>query len=258
MAYLELTRVPPIRSGIELDIETITELAKRIVHIRDIRSIFATGNGLPMQFICDVKCDRCDVMQKRMLNKTQLISYMELIHMDEFGDNKRNCQTVATCGVCKDKENAEKKVRHFASTLSYQKEILRDKEINNKIIIEGYLNIGVGIKDGCTWRDAEKDLRRRIKNCDHKMIATEIKEMDYSDFLKTPYWKIISFLVKKENGFKCVMCNSKENLHVHHKSYELHGYEHTVDGFNLLTSVCSECHEKHHQEFLEPSEEVCV
>jgi hypothetical protein len=247
LTYLEMTTVAPIQSGMELDLETITELARRVVQNKDIRAMFATGDGLPMSYICEVKCDRCEAMQKRALNKTQLISYMELIRRDELGVNKRACQTVATCGICKDKEEAEKKATRIQTTGNYQRALHKNKEENTTRIITGFLMPSAQLKEGKTWVDAERELRSRLNNCDHEQIAQEIKDMEYGEFLQTPYWKIISFLVKKQHEFKCVMCNSKENLHVHHKSYELHGLEHTQAGFAMLTSVCADCHSKHHE-----------
>lgn len=247
LAYLKTIEEAPIQPGIELDLETITELAKRVAQGKDTRAILATGDGLPMSYVCEVRCDRCESVQKRTLNKTQFISYVDLIRHDELGENRQVCETVATCEDCKHKREAEKKENTTEINRSYYIELQKDKEENTKIIIASFLMPNAQLKKGGSWANAERELRLRLNNCDNKQITQEIKDMEYGEFLKTPYWKIISFLVKKYHGFKCVMCNSKENLHVHHKSYELHGSEHTQAGFAMLTSVCAECHSKHHE-----------
>lgn len=247
LSYLEVIRVAPIQDGMQFDLETITEIAKKVSQNKDIRTLFATGNGLPMYFLCDVKCDRCDSVQTKELKKTQLISYIQLIRSNQVNGLKHDYQTVATCAICKDKEESEKKSSRIESQIAFSEMLIKEKDKNNTIILDNFLSSNARLNKGQKWVDAEKELRRRLNNCDHELIAEEIEEMEYSEFLRTPYWKIISFLVKKKNGFKCAMCNSKENLHVHHKSYDLHGYEHTKDGFDMLTTVCADCHSKHHE-----------
>lgn len=72
-------------------------------------------------------------------------------------------------------------------------------------------------------------------------IAARIKQMPYSDFLKTPYWNIIADLKKAVSGC-CVLCCSDKRLEVHHPTYEWHGYEHRH--FNDLVVLCHDCHAK--------------
>ena len=68
--------------------------------------------------------------------------------------------------------------------------------------------------------------------------------MPYKEFLKTPYWKIISEFQKYESDYCCVICGSKTNLNVHHTTYKNHGNE----ALNLedLITVCRDCHRKIH------------
>lgn len=77
------------------------------------------------------------------------------------------------------------------------------------------------------------------------IVERRIKEMNYADFLKTPYWVAISYKVKHNAKFKCCMCGGGNGtLQVHHRTYNTHGRELTnlVD----LTCVCNKCHSKHH------------
>jgi len=72
--------------------------------------------------------------------------------------------------------------------------------------------------------------------------------MEYSDFLKTPYWKGVSEKKKSQAEFKCQLCSSNANLATHHRTYETHGYE--INYLKDLIVLCKECHSKFHEEEL--------
>ena len=71
-----------------------------------------------------------------------------------------------------------------------------------------------------------------------------LRSLKYEDFLKTRYWMAISKRLR--DGAKCEICGSTENLHVHHKTYEHHGYEHLY--LEDLQCLCNDCHLKVHHE----------
>ncbi len=77
------------------------------------------------------------------------------------------------------------------------------------------------------------------------LIESAIKEMDYSDFLKTCYWKAIANRKRYEAKYSCELCPSKIDICVHHKTYEHHGLEHRYYKIDLIC-LCRKCHEKHH------------
>ena len=83
-------------------------------------------------------------------------------------------------------------------------------------------------------------------NVDWKIIKGYINDINYCDFLKTPYWKAISERVKYKAKYKCQICNSTDNLCVHHRSYSSHGDE--VHNLEDLICICQDCHTKHHFE----------
>lgn len=68
--------------------------------------------------------------------------------------------------------------------------------------------------------------------------------IDYDTFLDSDYWKKIRSRVIKKFKYACALCNSKKNIHVHHRTYENLGKE----NLNLedLIVLCSECHAKFH------------
>lgn len=66
-------------------------------------------------------------------------------------------------------------------------------------------------------------------------------------FLRTPYWNAISLYAKSKANFSCQLCNSKENLRTHHRTYERHGYEHRDEVIKQdLIVLCDDCHSKFH------------
>ena len=78
-------------------------------------------------------------------------------------------------------------------------------------------------------------------------IAKRIAEMSYDNFLCTPYWKAISDYVKHKFNCVCKLCKSTDNLNVHHKIYDNHGYEHRMNVIETdLTVLCRDCHKKIH------------
>lgn len=75
-------------------------------------------------------------------------------------------------------------------------------------------------------------------------VSKHIKDMEYRDFLETPYWKAIAAHTKFRAGYRCQLCNSRMGLVTHHRDYGIHGREH-VHIYDLIV-LCSYCHEKFH------------
>lgn len=66
----------------------------------------------------------------------------------------------------------------------------------------------------------------------------------YTDFLQSTYWYKTRKIVLKRDNNMCTKCGSKENLHVHHLTYDNHHNE-RAHLENLIT-VCKSCHEEIH------------
>lgn len=78
-------------------------------------------------------------------------------------------------------------------------------------------------------------------------VADYINQLDYYDFLKTPYWQAISLYAKYLAKYRCALCGCSEDLVTHHKTYERHGYEHKKEVIKEdLIVLCNDCHEKFH------------
>lgn len=95
--------------------------------------------------------------------------------------------------------------------------------------------------------------RRRSGDSASKCMAKELAEqrqkeivalrlLPYSEYLKTDHWQHTRKRALIIAGYACHLCNSKDRLQVHHKTYERRGYESQED----LTVLCERCHKKFH------------
>jgi hypothetical protein len=66
----------------------------------------------------------------------------------------------------------------------------------------------------------------------------------YQGFLRSNYWQQARSAVLTRDGHRCVHCNSKYRLQVHHRRYFRRGTE--LENLHLLETVCRDCHEKEH------------
>jgi 5-methylcytosine-specific restriction endonuclease McrA len=66
--------------------------------------------------------------------------------------------------------------------------------------------------------------------------------MEYKEYLLSDEWKKKRKAVLKRAGYRCQLCNSNENLHVHHRTYENIFHEDLGD----LTVLCGNCHKIFH------------
>lgn len=65
------------------------------------------------------------------------------------------------------------------------------------------------------------------------------KFIDYYSYIKSSRWRRVRRKRLRIDGFQCAICGAKENLQVHHQSYERLGQQGEV--FDLVT-LCRECH----------------
>lgn len=69
-----------------------------------------------------------------------------------------------------------------------------------------------------------------------------LKEMDYSEYLKTPEWKTLAVTTKRRYDGKCALDDTHAAIDAHHRTYVRRGRERSND----LIPLCRECHEKFH------------
>lgn len=69
--------------------------------------------------------------------------------------------------------------------------------------------------------------------------------MNYKDQLKTPEWKAKRDAIVERDLHKCVRCDAKKSLQVHHLYYNLSCNAWEYPDTALIT-LCKSCHEKEH------------
>lgn len=67
--------------------------------------------------------------------------------------------------------------------------------------------------------------------------------LPYRVYLKTPHWQKVRAAALEHAGHRCALCNSSQNLEVHHRTYERRGAERPAD----VTVLCDDCHKRHHR-----------
>lgn len=113
---------------------------------------------------------------------------------------------------------------------------------NTSYYIKTYLNPNG--KWGIEYSGKQRiDLVRRA-DVNWTSISDHIKDMNYQDFLGTPYWKAIAAYIKYRAGYRCQLCNDLTGLIAHHRDYSIHGLEHVY--MHDLIALCNYCHQKFH------------
>jgi len=79
----------------------------------------------------------------------------------------------------------------------------------------------------------------QIEDCLVRNGVCDTENMRYDLYLLTPQWKTIRRLKLEQAGHKCQVCASKNNLQIHHNTYDRRGRERLDD----LTVLCNQCHE---------------
>ncbi len=70
----------------------------------------------------------------------------------------------------------------------------------------------------------------------------DFQTMPYAEYLQTSDWATRRAKALRFAGYRCQICNSPEELNVHHRTYERLGHEHMGD----LITLCKNCHEIFH------------
>lgn len=199
--------------------------------VERVKSLFKKGDE--SVYDVELKCERCGKIFIIRASKSKIYTILQHLR----GNSKRDYVHLF-CPDCECIHKEEEKQK-----MSQLKEKLHREELEKtKIYIDSYLDPNKSWKKGVkTWVKID-ELKRAMGN--PLDIANFIKNMSYADFLKTPYWNAIAENVKKKANYRCQMCNSTENLNVHHRSYQNHGNE--LHHMEDLICLCKECHTKYH------------
>lgn len=99
--------------------------------------------------------------------------------------------------------------------------------------------------DSCRESEMQENFARYQKEQrTSERRRSELAQMPYPEYLKTPEWNDRRKRQLRTAGYSCQVCNaSKTVLDVHHRTYERRGNEHYKD----LIVLCRGCHSTFHQ-----------
>jgi 5-methylcytosine-specific restriction endonuclease McrA len=69
-----------------------------------------------------------------------------------------------------------------------------------------------------------------------------LREMSYSEYLKTYHWRTMRRLALEASEQRCILCDSPDDLDVHHRTYDRKAAERMTD----VVVLCRSCHERVH------------
>lgn len=218
-----------IAPGDEIPIEVIDILkdGKTVDRVE----CFSSGNR-KMPYIAHVYCTECGNPTVSQLSKAKLLQYLQ--------NNQR-----VLCDYCKQNEDAI-----IARERAEWRAQVETKKARQAQEISNFIDKCISPTETKLSGDELLTIYRQISQLrplgDEK-LKNAICNLSYRDFLRTLYWKAVSYYAKRRAGFACQMCGSQQDLATHHRTYARHGQEHTYDCVREdLIILCQNCHAKFH------------
>lgn len=180
------------------------------------------------KYTIELKCFCCGKIYTDSGSKTKILKVIR------YKPEKKVCPV---CEAKKEEEDQQQRVK-------MREEYNANAKANAEEFVKVYLEPGYDFQN--KRDDMFYMLRNKLFFSNAEEIAEAINDMTYQDFLDTPYWKTIARHVRKRAKYKCQLCSSSSELHVHHKTYENHGYELQRCETDLIC-LCADCHEKFHE-----------
>lgn len=201
-------------------------------------------NNLPAPAKADVLTDIASMLETLALHSIDTASILSDNGIEASSWYIQNDEDLVAY-TQKAKQSADK-LRDIAWSLVYDSSVAKIKSagLSYDEFVKEYLIPGASYSKESQDRFLKFYIMDRAIMNDRDKVAAFIKNMNYKDFLRTPYWRIIAEERKKFAG-KCACCGSTEKLAVHHPTYVNHGYEH--ENIWELTVLCSNCHAKIHK-----------
>jgi len=179
-------------------------------------------------FAIQQECEDCSSLFVSFFNRKEFISYIV---------KRQNLK----CPICSKKENITKEDEKLSIVLSKARIEKLSFSTQKGEDIKKYI-FGKNI-----WKvsdNIEEKIEEIKKHIDNPESIAILKNISYSEFLKSPYWSAISQYKKKLVGNKCELCLSADDLQVHHKKYYILGEE--LKHLDKLLVVCKNCHKRIH------------
>jgi len=234
--FFALKKEVQIPSGFTITKNFLETIAWSDITPAEFGSLFESGlseNG-QLKYSLEYYCSVCDQLFLSPFSRSKSIEVLK---------NYRNeREPSVTCSACAERKKLADKERKKRDHEEEREKFISEKPRRIELILSGLLNPeGEWKVSSSLWFDSIN-----IHPSDREDFAKLVCQMPYSEFLRTPYWRAVATHVKYKAGRKCQVCGSRENLAAHHRSYALHGYEHTWKGLKELTCLCDGCHKAHH------------
>lgn len=186
----------------------------------------------------EVVCIYCGYRTTIEVSKTGLIEYI-------IGNNDYVCKRCKEYNKKKkDEYNKKKKIESTGEIITSVKESKSEKNNYAIFFIEVFLDPKMTWDSSWTIKERWEKIHYYANKTNWDVVLKHILGMKYYEFLKTPYWKLMSQKKKIEAGYKCQLCNSAEYVSVHHRNYKYKGME--IYNMGELVVLCDNCHKKHH------------
>lgn len=119
---------------------------------------------------------------------------------------------------------------------------------NSRNQLNEYLRRGKQIKDYIYKECFNEDCNQRaIKNQKQVQDIADgieyLRHLPYLIYLESAHWKHIRKIMLRRANYRCQLCNNKDILNVHHRTYKNKGNENYAD----LIVLCKSCHRTYHQ-----------
>ena len=181
-------------------------------------------------FKFEYKCRKCGNLYQLTDSKTKLFYYIESPEKD------LKCYE---CILEEQKELLEQRKKEQEQEKYFLEELEKDYQDN-------WLNPECSLVSEVYKKPwgARDEVKNKINYIGRETIKKYANSLNYKDYLKTPYWKLVSTLVKRKANYKCQLCGSEYDLNVHHRSYKHRGEE--IFYLEDLIVLCFNCHQKFH------------
>lgn len=90
------------------------------------------------------------------------------------------------------------------------------------------------------WRRCKRLISRIMKVVNYDWAVLPL--LPYREYLATQHWEMLRKRALESAKHRCQTCNSRGELHTHHRTYESIGSEELSD----LIVLCSKCHKLFH------------
>lgn len=181
-----------------------------------------------------IKCKKCNIEETIY---SDIDTFRTLVYSLKYPNGEKRKKYI--CNNCKEimeKRDKELEIEYKKSNAAKKEKLINDF----KQLLNPNNSWAIPLKK----QFFQEHYKTLVFYIDQNEIASYIQKIPYIDFLKTPYWKLVSWYVKARANFECKLCKNNQNLNVHHPTYDCHGYE--MQKYEELICLCKSCHSQYH------------